>query len=69
MHKANESFSNEAIEVVEVAMNALESLDGALFIEVDFCSDFRESSCFQLSELTGVLQGSFLKKESNNTSA
>ena len=46
-------------------MNALESLHGALFIGIDF----HESSCVQLSELTGMLQGSLLKKESSNTSA
>ena len=40
MHAANESFSNEAIEVVEVAMNAPESLHGALFIEEIFARIF-----------------------------
>ena len=45
------------------AMDAPESSCRALFIGIDFC----ESSCVQLSVLTGVLQGSLLKKQSSNT--
>ena len=59
-----QSFSNVAIEV-EVAMDAPESLRRALFIGIDF----RESSRVQLSQLTSMLQGSLLRKESTNTSA
>ena len=62
--RMQQSFLNMAIEV-GVAMDALESSRGALFIGIDFC----ESSRVQLSELTGVLQGSLLKKESSNASA
>ena len=47
-----QSFSNMAIEVVAVAkavaMDALESSRGALFIGIDFCESYR----VQLSELT-----------------
>ena len=48
-----------------VAMDASESSRRALFIGISF----RDSSRVQLSESTGVLQGSLLKKESSNTSA
>ena len=51
-----------AIKAVTVAMDASRR---ALFIGISF----RKSSRVQLSELTGVLQGSLLKKESSNTSA
>ena len=54
-----------AIEVVKVAMDALESSCRVLFIGINFC----EFSHIQLSELTGALQGSLLKKESSNKSA
>ena len=54
-----------AIEAVTVAMDASESSRRALFIGISFC----ESSRVQLSESTGVLQGSLLKKESSNASA
>ena len=50
-------------------MDASESLCRALYIEISFRPGFLESSCVQSSELTSVLQGSFLKKESSNTSA
>ena len=54
-----QSFSNIAI-VVEVAMD-LESSRMALTIGIDF----RAGAHVQLSELTGVLRGSLLKKESS----
>ena len=56
-----------AIEAVTVAMDASESLRRALFIGISFALGFRESSRVPLSELTGVLPGFLLKKESSNT--
>ena len=57
--RTQQSFSNVAI-VVEVAMD-LESSRMALTIGIDF----RAGAHVQLSELTGVLRGSLLKKESS----
>ena len=77
--RTQQSFSNVTIEVevsVEVAIDAPQSSCRAFIIGIYFHLDFRacahvlmKSSRVQLSELTGVLLGSLLKRESSNTCA